>query len=74
MPSDSVPDEAIVDPKERDIATATLDAVVAKHIYALTLDELAYVLDQFPVLQRRDMKAHRAYVTKDRILECYGSV
>ncbi len=71
--SEAIP-PALIDPKERDEVRAELDAIVAKHIYGLSADELAYVLDQFPVLEKRDRKAYGSYVTKERILARFDSV
>lgn len=59
---------------ERAQARAEIDAIVAKHVYDLSRDELAYVLDQFPVLEKRDRKAHGTFATKDRILDWYDRV
>ncbi|MFN8019303.1 MAG: hypothetical protein U0P45_14455, partial [Acidimicrobiales bacterium] len=73
-PEGSVPTAALVDPAERATTRAEIDAIVAKHVYELTREELAYVLDQFPVLERRDRKAHGTYATKDRILDWYDRV
>jgi len=74
VPDGTVPGDALLDPKERADARAEIDAIVAKHVYGLTRDELSYVLDQFPVLEKRDRKAHGSYVTKDRILDWYDRV
>jgi len=71
VPEGTVPDEALVDPKSRAEARAEVDAVVAKHVFELTRNELSYVLDQFPVLERRDRKSFGTYATKDRILDWY---
>ncbi len=73
-PDGDVPAEALLDPTERATTRAEIDAIVAKHVYDLTRDELAYVLDQFPVLEKRDRKAHGSYATKDRILDWYDRV
>ena len=70
----AVPREAHTDVSERAQARAEIDAIVAKHVYDLSRDELAYVLDQFPVLEKRDRKAHGTFATKDRILDWYDRV
>lgn len=66
--------EAIVDPNARATARAQLDAIVAKHVYELNRDEVAHVLDQFPVLQKREVKAYGTYATKDLVLDWYDRV
>jgi hypothetical protein len=68
------PPGALIDPREREDVRAEVDAIVAKHVYGLTAEEVSYVLDQFPVLKKRDTKTFGAYVTKDRILERYDSL
>ena len=73
-PSETVPATALIGTGERAAARAEIDAIVAKHVYGLTSEELSSVLDQFPVLEKRDRKAHGSYVTKDRILQRYESV
>jgi hypothetical protein len=74
VPPDTVPPDALISSQERADARAEIDAVVAKHVYGLTAEELSYVLDQFPVLAKRDRKAHRTYFTKDRIVQRYETV
>ena len=73
-PDGVVPAGALLDPTERATTRAEVDAIVAKQVYDLTRDELAYVLDQFPVLEKRDRKAHGTFATKDRILDWYDRV
>lgn len=70
----TVPGDALIDPAARADARAQVDAIVARHVFELARDELAYVLDQFPVLEKRDRKAHGGYATKDRILRWYERV
>ncbi len=75
FPQGTVPSGALAEPAARDDARAELDAIIAKHGYGLTADELAYVLDQFPVLERREVKAaFGSFVTKERVLAKYGEV
>jgi hypothetical protein len=71
---DEVPAEAFTDPAARAEARAELDALVARDVYGLSRDELSYVLDQFPVLERREVKAHGSFVTKERVLSWYGRI
>lgn len=74
VPADSVPTEALIDPVARARARAEIDAIVAKHVYGLTSEDLSYVLDKFPVLERRERKAHGSFVTKERILARFEEV
>jgi hypothetical protein len=49
---------------------AELDALYA-HLYGLTHDELAYILDTFPIVWRKDEEKYGEYRTKRMILENY---
>lgn len=50
---------------------AEIDAFVAKELFGLTRDELAYLLDTFPIVEKRDRKVHGDYRTKILILQAY---
>ena len=41
------------------------------HLYGLTRDEAAYVMDTFPIVRRKDEAQYGCYRTKERILELY---
>ena len=47
---------------------AELDGLIA-HLYGLTRDEFAYILDTFPVLYRREIATFREYQSKRKALE-----
>jgi len=49
---------------------AELDGLYA-HLYGLTRDELAYILDTFPIVRRRDEEKYGEYRTKRMVLEAY---
>ena len=55
------------DPEARRQLRARLDALYF-HLYGLNEDDTAYVLDQFPVLEKNERKAHGRYLTKDLVL------
>jgi hypothetical protein len=42
------------------------------HLYGLTRDELAYILDTFPIVRRKDEERYGEYRTKRMVLEAYG--
>ena len=65
MPAPFVWDEA-----RRARLRVELDAVYA-HLYGLTRDELAYILDTFPIVRRKDEARWGEYRTKKLILERY---
>ncbi len=73
-PAGIVPAAALIDPEERAWARAEIDAIVAKRVYGISSDELSHVLDQFPVLERREKKADGSYTTKDRVLAMFSDV
>lgn len=50
-----------------------IEAEIA-HLYGLTADEISYVLDTFPIVQKDDEKAHDEYRTKLMILEIYDAM
>jgi methylase of polypeptide subunit release factors len=64
----------IVDLALRADARAEIDAVVARELFELSADELAVILDTFPVLRRREEKAYGEYRTKRLVLEWYDKV
>ena len=55
------------DPDARRQLRARLDALYF-HLYGLDEDDTAYILDQFPVLEKNERKAYKRYLTKDLVL------
>lgn len=55
------------DPAERRQLRARLDALYF-HLYGLDEEDAAYILDQFPVLEKNERKAHNRYQTKELVL------
>ncbi len=58
------------DPERRFELRCQLDAAFF-HIYGLPRDDVAYIMDTFPIVRRHDERAHGTYRTKTRILELY---
>ena len=52
---------------------AELDGLYA-HLYGLTREELAYVLDTFPIVRRKDEGRYGEYRTKRMVLENYDAL
>jgi len=52
---------------------AEIDAYVA-HLYGLTHDEFAYILDTFPVLKRKEEQAFGEFMSKRKCLEEYDRI
>ena len=63
-----------IDAEQRAAARAEIDAIVARELFDLSADELATVLDTFPVLRRREEKTYGEFRTKRLVLEWYGKV
>ncbi|MFZ3493964.1 Eco57I restriction-modification methylase domain-containing protein [Streptomyces sp. 5.8] len=58
------------DPERRAVIRAELDALFF-HLYGITRDDTAYILDTFNVTRDNDIKAHGEYRTKNLILSEY---
>jgi hypothetical protein len=58
------------DPARRFLLRAEIDAAFF-HLYGISRDDSAHVLDSFPIVRKNDEKAHGNYRTKDAILEIY---
>jgi hypothetical protein len=63
-----------VDEDERRQLQGEIDAYVAHEIYGLTQDEVDYVLNTFPIVERRDRKMFGEYRTKRLILEAIDRI
>jgi hypothetical protein len=61
------------DRERRFLLRAELDAAFF-HLYGLSRDDTAYILDTFPIVRKNDMKAHGEYRTKRVILEIYDAL
>jgi len=61
-------------PDERARLIAQIDAIVAREVYGLTADELACILDTFPIVRRKDEERYGEYRTKRVTLEYYAAV
>jgi hypothetical protein len=64
----------LTDANQRSIAEAELNAIVALDLFACSRAELAFILDTFPIVEKRDRKAHGEYRTKRVILEIYDAM
>lgn len=61
------------DERRRSHLRADLDALYA-HLYHLTREELAYLLDTFPIVKRKDEAEYGEYRTKRLVLERYEEI
>ncbi|MBW1700358.1 MAG: hypothetical protein JRK26_26680, partial [Deltaproteobacteria bacterium] len=68
---DRLPDRR--DTGDRAQLRAEIDAYVA-HLYGLSRDDFAYILDTFPVLKKKEEKAFGEYMSKRKCLEEYDRI
>jgi hypothetical protein len=61
------------DPERRFLLRAELDAAFF-HLYGISRDDAAYILDTFPIVRKNDEKAYGEYRTKRVILEVYDAL
>ncbi|MBI5446624.1 MAG: hypothetical protein HY900_36075 [Deltaproteobacteria bacterium] len=59
------------DDEDRLLARAKIESIVARDLYGITKDELSYILDTFPIVERRDRQRYGDYRTKLLVLEMY---
>ncbi|MBC7251087.1 MAG: hypothetical protein H5T62_12480 [Anaerolineae bacterium] len=67
------PPPFVWDEERRAVLRAELDALYA-HLYGLTQEELAYILDTFPIVRRKDEERWGEYRTKRMVLEKFGAL
>ncbi|NYJ02431.1 hypothetical protein HNR19_003129 [Nocardioides thalensis] len=58
---------------ERDLLRAEIDAAMF-HLYAVSREDVDYIMDTFPIVKRKDEVAHGEYRTKRLILETYDQM
>jgi hypothetical protein len=63
-----------IEPVSRARARAEIDAIVARELFDLSVDQLATVLDTFEGLERREQKACGEFETKRLVLEHYRAL
>jgi hypothetical protein len=61
------------DAARRSRLRAELDALYA-HLYGLSREELAYILETFPIVKRKDEAQYGEYRTKRLVLEVYEEI
>jgi hypothetical protein len=60
-------------PQRREVLRAELDAAFFQ-LYGLDRDDVSYVMDTFPIIRSRDVRAHGEYRTKRLVLEVYDEL
>lgn len=61
------------DDTQRELMKAELDALMF-HLYGVSRDDVAYILDTFPIVKKNDEKTYGEYRTKRVILERYDDL
>lgn len=61
------------DEERRFMLRCELDAAFF-HLYGISQDDAAYIMDTFPIVRRKDEDKHGHYRTKDTILEIYAAL
>jgi hypothetical protein len=61
------------DENDRRHRTARLDALFF-HLYGLSRDDAAYILDTFPLVRERDARTHGRYLTRELILAYMNAI
>ena len=61
------------DEARRFLLRCELDAAFF-HLYGITRDDAAYILDTFPIVKRKDLATHGDYRTQRTILEIYDAL
>jgi len=69
--NDRLPDRR--DTGDRAQLRAEIDAYVA-HLYGISRDDFAYILDTFPVLKKKEMKAFGEFMSKRKCLEEFDRI
>ena len=64
----ATPPPFVWDEERRTRLRSELDALYG-HLYGLTQEELAYILDTFPIVRRKDEALYGEYRTKRMVLE-----
>ena len=62
------------DEQERRVLQAEIDACVARDVYGITRDELAYVVDSFESVRKVDTRTWGEYRTKKMVLRAYDDL
>jgi hypothetical protein len=61
------------DEARRFLLRCELDAAFF-HLYGIERDDVAYIIDTFPIVKRKDEAAHGSYRTRDTILDIYDAM
>jgi hypothetical protein len=61
------------DEARRFLLRCELDAAFF-HLYGISRDDTAYILDTFPIVKRKDIAAHGTYRTQETILHVYDAL
>ena len=68
------PVEEALEAEQRLRIASELEAFFARRCHGLSRDELAHVLESFPIVRRKDQQAHGEFRTQRVILECFDAL
>jgi hypothetical protein len=61
------------DPVERRQLLVALDALMF-HLYGIKPDDVAYILETFPIIKEDEVRAHGSYLLKEEILAAHSAI
>jgi hypothetical protein len=70
----TIPNSALVNPIDRALAKADLEACVAMKVFGLTKREVSDLMETFDVLRRRDQAAYGEYRTRKLVLDAFEAL
>jgi len=74
VPDGTIPATALVHDEDRAQARAEIDAVVAKHVYAVTRAQLEFIITTFDTLRRNETRQYGEFRTQRLVLEWFERV
>lgn len=72
--ADERPATGAIEPAERDSIRAEVDAMVFRHVYGLTRDDVTYILNTFRIVRERDERLFGEFRTSRLILEKFDGL
>jgi len=58
----------------RQVALGKLEAIVAKELFGLSREEIAFIMDSFPIVRKKDEKESGEYRTRRLVLAAYDEL
>jgi hypothetical protein len=61
----------LIEDNERELSLSTVEAIVASKVFGLSRNELAFIMDTFPIVRRKDEAQFGEYRTRRLVLEAF---